>query len=74
MGGGPASGKSTMMDAVPAHDAAVVNADDVKARLPEYVGKVGASFTHEESSYIAKRAVAEAFRRRINVTLRWHGR
>jgi 8-oxo-dGTP pyrophosphatase MutT (NUDIX family)/predicted ABC-type ATPase len=71
MGGGPASGKSTMMDAIATADAAVVNADEVKTRLPEYAthGPEGASFTHEESSYVAKMALAEGFRRKINLTL-----
>lgn len=71
MGGGPASGKSTMERHTPAlaSNAALVNPDEAKARLPEYAGGTGAAFTHEESSYVAKLAVSEAFARRVNVTL-----
>lgn len=77
MGGGPASGKSTMERRTPQlrDNAALINPDDVKDQLPEYAAKTqakdpsAAAFAHEESSYIAKQAQAEAFRRRINVTL-----
>jgi predicted ABC-type ATPase len=74
MGGGPAAGKSTMEGQVPeiSQGAALVNADEVKAALPEYdqiTDGSAAAFTHEESSYVAKRIVAEGFRRRVNVTL-----
>lgn len=74
MGGGPASGKSTMEKKTPqlSDNAALVNPDEVKAALPEYGQRTdgsAAAFTHEESSYVASRAVGEAFKRRLNVTL-----
>lgn len=76
LGGGPASGKSTMIAHIhTSPDAAVVNADDIKAALPEYKDLTAtgddsaAAFTHEESSYVAKRLLDEAFAKKINVTL-----
>jgi predicted ABC-type ATPase len=77
MGGGPAAGKSTMEKAVPelSADAAVLNADDIKAQLPEYAERTqagdptAAAFSHEESSYLTKAIQREAFNRKINVTL-----
>jgi predicted ABC-type ATPase len=64
MGGGPASGKSSL----PADEsgAAVINPDDIKAQLPEYqamtaAGDPGAAaYVHEESSQIAGEARAAA--------------
>ncbi len=70
MGGGPAAGKSTMLKdskvSIPSKDKAVqVNPDDVKEKLPEWDRMQGdtnrAAYTHEESSYIAKRIQAAAF-------------
>jgi Zeta toxin len=68
MGGGPASGKSTMEKAMtnqglmPARGTAVkVDPDAIKATLPEYrtmtkaLDSNAAAFAHEESSYLAKR-------------------
>lgn len=73
MGGGPASGKSVMEGANPeiSEGHALLNADDIKAMLPEYAekGEAGAGFTHEESSYLVKKAQAEGFHRRLNLTL-----
>jgi predicted ABC-type ATPase len=72
LGGGPASGKSTMLGSgkvdVPQGTAAVqVNADDVKEQLPEYAAMVAAGdpraamYAHEESSYLAKEIQAQAY-------------
>lgn len=69
-GGGPASGKSTMLNSgkvsVPsAREAVHVDPDAIKAQLPEYVAKTkagdtsAAAFVHEESSYLAKRVSSE---------------
>lgn len=73
LGGGPAAGKSTMEDKFPEifENHATLNADDIKGKLPEYKAKgaAGAAFTHEESSWVAKRIQEEAFNRRLNVTL-----
>jgi predicted ABC-type ATPase len=80
LGGGPAAGKSHYV----ASDAGVglrdantvmVNADDMKAELPEYQqmtadrNPTAASFVHEESSYLAARLQAASFENRLNVTL-----
>ena len=80
LGGGPAAGKSTMLKAgtvsVPTgKQAAQINADDIKAQIPDYDSmtksgdKRAAAFSHEESSYIAKRAQAAAFERSQDVVL-----
>jgi predicted kinase len=71
LGGGPASGKSSLITrgdvAVPNtknNEAVLVNPDDYKVQLPEYKTQPvtnAANFTHEESSYIAKRIQNEAF-------------
>ena len=75
LGGGPAAGKSTMLKSgnltVPEGgvDAVLVNPDEMKERLPEYRQMVqakdetAASFVHEESSYLAKRAMKAAIQR-----------
>lgn len=69
MAGGPASGKTSALKASPElePDAAVqINPDDLKAKLPEYHGMVGArdryaaNGVHEESSDLAKRLQDEA--------------
>jgi predicted ABC-type ATPase len=73
LGGGPAAGKTTMLKSggvnVPStieRRAVLVNPDEMKERLPEYVSMVrakdptAAMFTHEESSYLAKRVQAAA--------------
>lgn len=80
LGGGPASGKSTMLSSselsVPkGRSAAQINADDVKEQLPEYRAMVAiknpaaANFAHEESSYLAKRIQAGAIERRQDIVL-----
>ena len=72
MGGGPASGKSTMlkskgMSHVPSKTSAVhIDPDAIKAQLPEYkamrtaADRRAAVFAHEESSMLAKRITSEA--------------
>jgi predicted ABC-type ATPase len=81
LGGGPASGKTEIVVNSPAGaklrdpNGLMVNADDMKAELPEYSamlrsGDTGAAhFTHEESSYLAKRLQAAGFENRLDVTL-----
>lgn len=71
LGGGPASGKSSLITrgdvAIPNtnnREAVLVNPDDYKLQLPEYKSQPvenAANYTHEESSYIAKRIQNEAF-------------
>lgn len=63
LGGGAASGKSSALAASSdTGKKVIVNPDEVKEKLPEYKAKgtEGAAFTHEESSYIAKRIQAAA--------------
>ena len=83
MGGGPASGKSTLIasgkggDIPTGKEAAQVNPDTMKEALPEWdemegteAGRLArAGFTHEESSYLAKRHTAAAFERQTDVVL-----
>jgi predicted ABC-type ATPase len=76
MGGGPASGKSAMLDNLETPSNAVtVDPDKIKDFLPEYRdaiahGDVDASTkVHEESSAIAKRIAAEAARGRYNIIM-----
>ena len=79
LGGGPASGKSSLIErgdvALPSvqnREAVLVNADDYKLKLPEYKQKPAteaANFTHEESSYIAKRIQSEALANNQNIVL-----
>jgi predicted kinase len=74
MAGGPASGKSRLAAtlALP-EDAAHIDVDQIRARLPEYVTwqterpEDAARLTQRESSDIAKRALAAALFRSINV-------
>lgn len=72
MGGGPAAGKSSAIEAgivdVPGKGKAVeINADEVKGSLVKADGLEQrpdwAAFTHEESSYVAKRITAAAMER-----------
>ena len=74
MGGGPASGKSSILDSgaisLP-KNTVEVNADVFKQKLPEW-GNGGpgvSSQVHAESSYLAKRTQAAAFERKQNVVL-----
>lgn len=74
MGGGPAAGKSSLiangeLDIAP--NSVEVNADLCKEKLPEWetAGSTRAQFTHEESSYLAKRTQAAAIERQQNILL-----
>jgi predicted ABC-type ATPase len=73
LGGGPASGKSTVMKDV--GDQLVVDPDGIKAKLPEYKKMVAnkdkraAAFAHEESSHLAKRVMSEAAKKKLDFTL-----
>lgn len=80
LGGGGGSGKTTLIKSgrVPLltnRNSVMVNADDIKEKLPDYVSmnargdKRAAAYVHEESSYLAKRTQAAAFERGLNVTL-----
>jgi len=80
LGGGPASGKTTVIKSgvtnVRDTKAAVhINADDLKELLPEVarMQKKGdttwAAFSHEESSYLAKRIQAASIENRQHVVL-----
>lgn len=78
MGGGPAAGKSTVLDQgyvrLP-KSAVKIDPDDIKKRLPEYrrMLKEGdpsaASFVHNESSVVQLRAIRESLDRDFNVML-----
>jgi predicted ABC-type ATPase len=73
LGGGPASGKSTL-GAVPSGSVAV-DPDAIKGKLPEYQAMVSAGdpkaamFAHEESSKIAKDVQRESVKHRLDFTL-----
>lgn len=78
MGGGPASGKSSVIrsgDVTLPDGHVLVNADDAKEMIPEYVAgaKVAnvraAEFVHEESSDMAKRLTSESLRSGYNTVL-----
>ena len=80
MGGGPAAGKSSMLESgainVPDKNSAVqINADDVRTKLPEYDQMVNAgdknagAFTHEEASHVSKRITNAAIERNQNMVL-----
>lgn len=81
LGGGPASGKSTAMKGVPdypkAGEAVMVDADEIKKKIPEYkkMTKAGdntaAAYAHEESSALVKRTVSAAQKNGYNVL--WDG-
>ena len=74
MGGGPAAGKSTILESGQVSlpkNTVEVNADTCKTKLPEWdtAGANRASVTHAESSYLAKRTQAAAFERKQNIVL-----
>jgi predicted ABC-type ATPase len=80
MGGGPAAGKSTVLRAglmrgVPDTPHVVVEADAIKEMLPEAKAMQAegdnrwATFTHQESAYLAKRVLAAAMERDQDVVL-----
>ncbi len=78
LGGGPASGKSTVLDAglvkIP-KNIVMIDSDGIKDSLPEYTAmlkaknKGAASFVHEESSHISKRIMSRALEEKHNVVL-----
>ena len=78
MGGGPASGKSTVVSQGLIHlpsDHVLIDSDQFKAKLPEYQEMTAAKdpraamFAHEESSHLAKRTMRESFGAKQNVVL-----
>lgn len=83
LGGGPAAGKTTMLEkgglSVPTTGeggskrmAVLVNADEVKAALPEYATAprhMAAEFAHEESSWVSKRIQEVAIHGKRDVVL-----
>jgi len=65
LGGGPASGKSSLVEAEHIPNTVMVDVDKIRTELPEYKERVGkdttiSAFTHEESSDIAKQLAHEA--------------
>jgi hypothetical protein len=84
LGGGPAAGKTTAINSgladTPSRENAVqINADDVKAQMPEFERMRmsdndddffnAAAFSHEESSYLAKQVQKAALANRQDVVL-----
>lgn len=78
MGGGPAAGKSTMINSGAAslpQNSVMVDSDAIKAMFPEYKEMVAAgdglaaSYVHEESSALAKRILGIANNEGYNVVL-----
>ena len=77
MGGGPASGKSVMIEqeGLGGGNAVTADADSVKAQLPEFREGVAkgqsnvASYTHEESSHVGKRIVKDGIDGGYNVVV-----
>ena len=74
LGGGPASGKSSVMNSDTSKDAhtVTVDPDDMKKRLPGFaerakVDEKAASYYHEESSALAKRFSEVAYGEGLNV-------
>ncbi len=76
LGGGPASGKSTIVDSgllgIPANSV-YVNPDDIKTQLPEYkamvdegLGTKASAFVHEEGSEVSKIALGRAIAGKYN--------
>lgn len=70
MGGGPASGKTTLLNSglvnIP-ENAVLAAGDDIKAMLPEYENGANAPFVHEESAYLAKVVMEKASSENYNV-------
>ena len=79
MGGGPAAGKSTLINSGKAEgvptgkQATQINPDTLKEELPDWESMGNstkkAGFTHEESSYLAKRQTAAAIERKTDMVL-----
>lgn len=74
LGGGTASGKSTVVKRL-GNIGAVIDGDALKAELPEYRAKIeagesgAAAYVHEESSVLAKRITQEASRQHLDFAL-----
>jgi predicted ABC-type ATPase len=76
LGGGPASGKSTIAkQAIRSTNHVTIDVDHIRTLLPEYAEGVlakranAAKITHEEASYIAKRVTAQAIEGRYSMVL-----
>lgn len=78
MGGGPASGNSTMAnaEAIGSNDHAHIDVDEIRQQLPEFSEYVAAgrikeasAFTHEEASEIANQARAYAASHGISIVM-----
>ena len=76
LGGGPASGKTVAKNNALKqfkNNAAPVDPDEIRSMLPEYKVVINegsteaAAITHKEASYLAKRAIREGQRRRLNI-------
>ncbi|NKE43908.1 hypothetical protein HB662_03905 [Roseomonas frigidaquae] len=73
--GAPASGKSTVIEPLAQRmGALLVDADDIKARIPEFRGGIGANAVHRESSRLAAEILEEAKIRGDRVALPMVGR
>lgn len=59
LGGGPGTGKSTLVDIekMGKVNTVQINVDDIRAHLPELKEGKEAAFTHEEASHIGKKAM-----------------
>ena len=78
-GGGSAAGKSIMLKKSPLPKGTVViDSDEIKKLIPEYVAmqkkggeimEAAASYVHEESSWLSKRIMKEAAKRRYHTML-----
>ena len=79
LGGGPAAGKSTLLEGGLLSDmgaqAVTVNSDDIKEEIPEAKKMImdgdgqWAAHVHEESSYLAKRIEKAAMERNLDLVL-----
>ena len=68
--GPPASGKSTIAERLARNShSAIVDSDDVKPRLPEYAGGIGASAVHEESAELSAEVLANQLEKGHNVII-----
>jgi CheY-like chemotaxis protein len=68
--GPPAAGKSTIVEPLARQvGALVVDSDDVKAKIPEYRGGIGANAVHAESADLAAELLSRAVVRGDNLAL-----
>lgn len=68
--GPPSAGKSTIIEPLAERmRALLIDSDDVKAKLPEFDGGLGAMRVHEESSQLASRLRKAAIRKGMNIAL-----